>query len=413
MNISNRLRHCRFTAFVLAAAIVLSGGVFFRGATVVNAASSNKVDEFKDNANVKKYQQNIADLAKRQADLKNEIAGLKDDVNDLLVKKERYDELIEACENKIAVSESLINELGLEADALREDIETKTELTRQLYNDIKERIVVSYESGGTSATYLELIFGAESLTDFIIGLDNAVSLLEYDSKLMQDYKDLLADLEVERDRCDATVIEQQELVASLSAEREEAEKLSLQSENLIQSAMKDIESSTAIMKKIAKEEEAAAKKLDNYIDELIKKRGETQSVANGQYMWPLQTRYSHITSYFGGRKDPFTGVPSNHGGTDIYAPIGSKVYASNTGTVIRAEYDSSYGNYVMVDHGGNVFTLYAHCSKLLVSEGAKVKKGDIIAETGATGHVTGPHLHFEVRQGKTRVDALKYVKVPK
>ena len=107
---------------------------------------------------------------------------------------------------------------------------------------------------------------------------------------------------------------------------------------------------------------------------------------------------SLVTSEFGYRKDPFTGKGAGHGGIDLGAPKGTPVRAALPGTVYVVRYSTSgYGYHVMIDHGGGFVTLYAHCSKLFVTEGQKVDAGTIIAEVGSTGRSTGPHLHFEVR----------------
>ena len=107
---------------------------------------------------------------------------------------------------------------------------------------------------------------------------------------------------------------------------------------------------------------------------------------------------SMVTSEFGYRKDPFTGMRSGHSGIDIGAPKGTSIRAALPGTVYVVRYTTSgYGYHVMVDHGGGFVTLYAHCSKILVSEGQTVDAGSIIAEVGSTGRSTGNHLHFEVR----------------
>lgn len=107
---------------------------------------------------------------------------------------------------------------------------------------------------------------------------------------------------------------------------------------------------------------------------------------------------SMVTSEFGYRKDPFTGEGAGHGGIDLGVPKGTPVHAALSGTVYVVRYSTSgYGYHVMIDHGGGFVTLYAHCSKLNVTEGQKVDAGTIIAEVGSTGRSTGPHLHFEVR----------------
>ena len=98
-----------------------------------------------------------------------------------------------------------------------------------------------------------------------------------------------------------------------------------------------------------------------------------------------------------------------HTGIDISASQGSSIVAANSGTVIMAGWQNGYGNTVVVDHGGGITTLYAHCSKLLVGVGKKVKAGDTIAKVGSTGMSTGPHLHFEVRKNGSTTDPIKYV----
>lgn len=119
------------------------------------------------------------------------------------------------------------------------------------------------------------------------------------------------------------------------------------------------------------------------------------------FMWPVNGR---VTSHYGGRIHPITGKYTVHNGLDIAADTGTEIAAAFDGTVTAAGYSESYGYYIMLTHGDNVKTLYAHCSKLLLSEGDSVKKGDTLALVGSTGRSTGPHVHFEVRVGSYRVD---------
>ncbi len=117
-----------------------------------------------------------------------------------------------------------------------------------------------------------------------------------------------------------------------------------------------------------------------------------------------------VTSEFGYRTDPFTGQTSGHGGIDLAVPTGTPVRAALSGTVTVSSYSqSSYGYYIMIDHGDGLATLYGHCSQLLVSVGQTVETGDVIALSGSTGRSTGPHLHFEVRVNGTRVDPRSYL----
>ena len=118
---------------------------------------------------------------------------------------------------------------------------------------------------------------------------------------------------------------------------------------------------------------------------------------------------SIITSEFGYRKDPFTGKTKGHGGMDLAVPTGTSVRAALPGTVTVSQYSSSYGYYVMIDHGGGLATLYAHNSKLLVKVGQTVEAGDIVSLSGSTGRSTGPHLHFEVRVNGERTNPRSYL----
>ena len=118
---------------------------------------------------------------------------------------------------------------------------------------------------------------------------------------------------------------------------------------------------------------------------------------------------SVVTSEFGNRIDPITGPPDGHTGMDLAVPSGTPVRAALGGTVTRSQYDSSYGYFVMIDHGSGLTTLYGHNSQLLVSAGQTVQAGDVVSLSGSTGRSTGPHLHFEVRLNGERTDPRYYL----
>lgn len=124
--------------------------------------------------------------------------------------------------------------------------------------------------------------------------------------------------------------------------------------------------------------------------------------------WP--TSGGFITSYFGGRANPFDGYSADwHSGIDIANDYGMPVYAAAAGYVSRARWYGGYGRYVRLNHDMGYVTAYAHMSSLAVSEGAYVKKGDVVGYVGSSGNSTGPHLHFEIYKNGTEVDPLKFV----
>ncbi|PWK88571.1 M23 family metallopeptidase [Fulvimonas soli] len=118
----------------------------------------------------------------------------------------------------------------------------------------------------------------------------------------------------------------------------------------------------------------------------------------------------YISSYFGGRPDPFSGHSARHTGIDIAADAGMQVHAVAEGMVTYAGVRSGYGNVVEIDHGNGYMTRYAHNSALLVHPGQRVHIGDAIARVGSTGRSTGPHVHFEVWYGGRVVNPLAYVR---
>lgn len=153
-------------------------------------------------------------------------------------------------------------------------------------------------------------------------------------------------------------------------------------------------------------------------------------IANGCYYWPVGSADStsnmatgmpistRITSYFGKRNAPTAGASSNHGAIDIGVARNSNIIAASSGTVKSVvsgciEGDKrcggGYGNYVQIDHGNGILTIYAHLTRPTVTKGQSVVQGQIIGLSGSTGVSTGPHLHFEVRLNGTKVDPLNYV----
>ena len=118
---------------------------------------------------------------------------------------------------------------------------------------------------------------------------------------------------------------------------------------------------------------------------------------------------SRISDEYGNRMHPTLGIERFHNGIDMAAPGGSAILAAYDGTVVAAAYSSSMGNYIMIDHGDNLYTIYMHASALYVSKGAEVSKGQTIAAVGSTGRSTGNHLHFSVRLNGNYVNPRNYL----
>ncbi|PSR15666.1 peptidase M23 [filamentous cyanobacterium CCP3] len=126
----------------------------------------------------------------------------------------------------------------------------------------------------------------------------------------------------------------------------------------------------------------------------------------GRFVFPAN---GNISSGFGNRRHPILGYSRFHAGIDFAASQGTPIYAADSGRVIFSGWYGGYGQAVIIDHGGGISTLYAHASRLLVSEGQAVQQGQAIGAVGSTGLSTGPHLHFEVRQNGNPVNPVAYL----
>ncbi len=123
----------------------------------------------------------------------------------------------------------------------------------------------------------------------------------------------------------------------------------------------------------------------------------------------MPVEHARLSSGYGTRVHPVLGQRMGHKGIDLAAPTGTPIYATADGTVSRAGPFSTYGNFVSIEHGGKIQTRYAHMSRIAVTAGTAVKKGDIIGYVGSTARTTGPHLHYEVRIDGQSVNPVPYM----
>ncbi|MEB3220832.1 MAG: peptidoglycan DD-metalloendopeptidase family protein [Candidatus Sericytochromatia bacterium] len=184
------------------------------------------------------------------------------------------------------------------------------------------------------------------------------------------------------------------LVSKIKTERQAAEQVVAQLEA-------DNASLAAMIQRIIAQRRAlelAARRNPRYVRPFI---------GTGRFMWPVA---GVITSPFGQRMHPILGRYVSHHGIDFGAASGTPIYASDSGEVIYAGWYGGYGKVVIIDHGKELTTLYGHTSSYVVSAGARVRKGQVVAYVGSTGMSTGPHLHFEIRSNGAAVNPAAYIR---
>ncbi len=334
--------------------------------------------------------------------------GIKDTQSQLEQGKQKVKNLeqeIKNLDNRIYNTEVEINQLGLQIN------DTKTKITEALdrlqkkqeelnaQNDaLNMRLRSMYKNGDIGM--LSVLLGSGSLSDLMTNMDMVQRIYDSDARLLQSLEDQYVVINQEKQELldlKAELLDLQEQAEAKKKSLEEDQAYAAKKREEVAASNKDLEAQIDAMKKEADALSAQIKLLQS-----------SRAYVGGAMMWPSQSS-TRVTSPFGNRLHPILKVYKLHTGIDIGAASGTNILAANDGTVISAGYNNSYGYMVMLDHGGGIVTLYAHCSKLLVSKGDVVARGQVIALIGSTGMSTGPHLHFEVRINGVYKNPLEYV----
>lgn len=366
---------------------------------LISAPATPKV--FAASADVQSLNQQIADLQQRQKDLEAKIDSIDSEAASALEEKNYLDNLAYTVANKITIQESLLEALDGNIDSVKTSIEEHETAIAETIQKIKDRMYANQLTG--QASYFDVIIGAEGVGDFLSRVEMVNSLIEYDRKNIEKYNAEKAELEAEKLDLETSLSLQESTLQQLEWDKVNSEVLSAQAASYYENLQADKKSYEAQYKEAQALEAQLDNELSAYLAALAQQNSSTV-VADGNFMWPLPSG-GYISCYFGDT-DPI-GAP--HYAIDCAIAGGTPVYAANDGSVVRAQYHDSYGNYVLLDHGNGQATLYAHMSGLAVGAGQAVSKGQVIGYVGSTGFSTGNHLHFEFRVNGQKVNPYSYV----
>jgi murein DD-endopeptidase MepM/ murein hydrolase activator NlpD len=331
---------------------------------------------------------------------------------------------MKATKEEIAALNRQIEEVGQKMMQTRKEREAQEEVVRQTQlekqaaiekekttsESLDARVRLMYTNGTVS--YLDVLLSATSFSDFISRFDTfqiissqTRELLDEQIRIRQLVEEKEAQEQLELMRLE--LLEQQE-----AAEMEELERKEKAKEQMYAQLQEEYHEHEEISEEAERTLMELARKMEKLEQERLKEQGKNKVYYTGGKMAvPLKDSYT-VSSQYGYRIHPITGKKKLHTGVDMAAKQGTPIYAAESGVVIVAQWWSGYGNTVIIDHGGGVWTLYGHIKNngILVKKGDTVKRGQKIALVGSTGNSTGPHLHFEVRKNSEPVDPNPYLK---
>ena len=354
------------------------------------------------------FADDLDELQNRKSNLQNQITDANEQISDIQIELTQNLQELDTLNQKILQYEDELASLEQDLNTTKEDIDMVTEKLDYIKLDynaqkkvLEKRLVALYEAGQTQ--YLDVLLSSRSISEFISNYFLISEIASYDNELLDN---------IEREKNSIESIQQ-----TLNKKRDNLNSIKLTKERTAVALENSKILRESHVAKLTEEEKETQKKIEEFQKEITSIENQIVSAttakvgedyAGGELAWP-SPGYTTVTSPFGMRLHPIFKVYRMHTGVDIGMNTGAQIIATNDGVVTKALYSDSYGNMVMIDHGGGVCTVYGHGSEIIAKTGDTVKRGDVIMLAGSTGWSTGPHLHFEVRLNGTCVDPLPYI----
>ena len=376
-------RYSRITAAVLAAALIA-------GSAVPSVAD---------------------DLEDQLADIQSQISSAQEEQANALEVIKAVMGRLDAIQAELDAANAELERIHGEQARLNEQIRQNEIALQKAIDDLHarqailaKRVRAIYMHG--QLNYVDVIIGSRSFSDFANRLELLKRVIRADFSLILEIQDKQREIEAQRAQLD----QEKAQLDALEAEAQKAQEAIEAKRAEQQSALDEARAHKAAAEQVEQELQQASADVQARIEARLREQqsggGYTGVVGSGQLSWPCS---GPITSPFGYRVHPIFGVEISHAGIDIGVPEGTPVQAADGGTVIESGWISGYGYTIIIDHGNGIQTLYAHNSSLIAGLGQSVSKGEVVAYSGQTGNVTGPHCHFEVRINGSPVDPMGYL----
>lgn len=336
--------------------------------------------------------------------LQNQAAEQQKKTDAVQTRIDTISEQLRALQGEVDEADSAYQSAKQSLDATQGEIDRNQKLMDDTQKELdgkskalEKRVRDIYMNGQIS--YIDVLFGASDFSDFMTRMDLLKRVIRYDYDLVNSVREDRAVLVSAREKLD----KDKEVREKFAKDAKEKQTTLTQKKQNKDKLLDKMKYDKATSERAYEELRAASRQVEQMIHQ---SQYTVTPSGSGGMIWPVS---GTITSEFGWRVHPITGDSRFHSGLDIAADYGTPIRAAASGTVIHAGWISGYGNAVIIDHGGGISTLYGHNQSLAVSEGQSVSQGQVIAYCGSTGNSTGPHCHFEVREGGQAVSPYGYL----
>ncbi len=393
--------------------------------------SSSEIDDLKrqieeSKAAKEKANETKSQLASGLADVQQIIGSLQTEKENVVTyvatldaAMEQIQDSLDAINLSISENEIQIEEAKQSIEKAEQELDEAERVRMEGYEGIKDQVKFMYLA--SRSTYLDVLISSESVSDLINRTRYISKIMDYDKRKLDEYAEAVEESDRAKKVLEESELELEKRQEALEEKQQAAQGKKDDMSDLISAKEAEIDQYSAAIgtkEEQVKEYQQMIAQQDAEIASIeaaIKQQQAALAAASrrvyggGQFVWPAP-KYTRISDDYGMRTHPTLGVQMMHNGVDMAAPSGSPILAAADGTVIAASYSGSMGNYIMIDHGSDIITIYMHASSLGVSVGQEVSAGDRIGSVGSTGRSTGPHLHFGVRNNGAYVNPWTYLK---